>query len=264
MVYFAPINPILFLQKMIFLMVYIFVEFYTIKFFLLPYFQNYQLNHTIGLIFTIYWLFISLTWLKSYFHVSWLDAGSVKNEIKRLSLIFNQNVLENKLKNLTLCQKCGIHKPNRSHHCSHCKRCYIRFDHHCPSVGNCIAYRNAQPFALYLSYGSIILFSTSLVSFFAPYFESPIQVSLARSIAVLIGLCAFALSLFAYNTLSSLMNDQTTLERLYRLKTGHNVQGEDLKPFWGNSPFIWIIPHSPSMNGLIWSKSVSLGNQNIL
>ena len=33
---------------------------------------------------------------------------------------------------LRICQKCQIIKPDRSHHCSVCKRCILKMDHHCP------------------------------------------------------------------------------------------------------------------------------------
>ena len=30
------------------------------------------------------------------------------------------------------CTKCGILKPDRSHHCSICEACILKMDHHCP------------------------------------------------------------------------------------------------------------------------------------
>ncbi|VDO78198.1 unnamed protein product [Schistosoma margrebowiei] len=32
----------------------------------------------------------------------------------------------------TTCNKCGIHRPPRAHHCRICRRCVRRMDHHCP------------------------------------------------------------------------------------------------------------------------------------
>lgn len=244
MVYFAPITIKLFLQKMIFLFVFIFVEYYTNSFFLVPYFKNKNGNLIFGKIFVVYWIFISVTWLKSYVHVSWLDAGSIVNEIDRLSKISPTEV-ENQIKSIGKCQKCGSPKPFRAHHCSKCKKCYFRFDHHCDLVGNCVAYRNAQPFVLYLIYGCFILFSSSFISFAPSFFHSPINQSLSQSYGVLIGLFALVISFFAYFTLTGLLSDQTTLERLYKMKTGQPVQVESMEPYWGDSFFLYILPHSP-------------------
>ena len=35
-----------------------------------------------------------------------------------------------------LCRRCKSFKPERAHHCSVCRRCIIKMDHHCPWVNN--------------------------------------------------------------------------------------------------------------------------------
>ncbi|KIZ07589.1 hypothetical protein MNEG_0358 [Monoraphidium neglectum] len=54
---------------------------------------------------------------------------------------------------LRFCQKCGVHKPPRTHHCSVCQRCVLRMDHHCPWTGNCVGHGNYRAFFLLLLYG---------------------------------------------------------------------------------------------------------------
>lgn len=31
-----------------------------------------------------------------------------------------------------ICRRCKSFKPDRAHHCSICKRCILKMDHHCP------------------------------------------------------------------------------------------------------------------------------------
>lgn len=50
------------------------------------------------------------------------------------------------------CQKCGLPKPPRAHHCSVCRACVLKMDHHCPWVNTCIGHRNHRYFVLFLVY----------------------------------------------------------------------------------------------------------------
>ncbi|KAJ7603217.1 DHHC palmitoyltransferase-domain-containing protein [Mycena polygramma] len=44
------------------------------------------------------------------------------------------------------CSRCSIVKPYRAHHCRICGTCILKFDHHCPWIGQCVGARNHKFF----------------------------------------------------------------------------------------------------------------------
>lgn len=66
------------------------------------------------------------------------------------------------------CSKCAGVKPARCHHCSQCRRCCLKMDHHCPWMGNCIGFYNYKFFVNFLAWTTLLC--TLVVVEAAPYF----------------------------------------------------------------------------------------------
>lgn len=66
---------------------------------------------------------------------------------------------------LRTCNICMQPKPERSHHCSQCRRCIKKMDHHCHWLGRCINYDNHGHFIRFLFFTlllSVLVFSFNI------------------------------------------------------------------------------------------------------
>lgn len=62
-----------------------------------------------------------------------------------------------------MCKKCNFVKPGRTHHCSVCKSCVMKMDHHCPWLANCVGYKNYRYFVCFLIWVTITTSYVALV-----------------------------------------------------------------------------------------------------
>ncbi|KAL6478801.1 hypothetical protein MHYP_G00122340 [Metynnis hypsauchen] len=155
------------------------------------------------------------------------------------------------------CPKCCSIKPERAHHCSICKRCIRKMDHHCPWVNNCVGENNQRFFVLFTMYiASISLHALCLSGF---HFFTCVKVQWSEcsdfsppvAVMLLIFLCLEALLFLTFTAvmfgtqIHSICNDETEIERLKNEKPTweRRVRWEGMKAVFGGPPsLLWFNP----------------------
>eukprot|EP01059_Diplonema_ambulator_P026437 TRINITY_DN43727_c0_g1_i1.p1 TRINITY_DN43727_c0_g1~~TRINITY_DN43727_c0_g1_i1.p1 ORF type:complete len:283 (+),score=47.54 TRINITY_DN43727_c0_g1_i1:30-851(+) len=181
-------------------------------------------------------------------------------------------------KELRVCRRCQVFKPDRSHHCSSCDRCVLKMDHHCPWLNNCVGFRNHKFFLLFVFYtavGSIYVVTTggtiftlcfTLISAPNAPFEN---IASATNYIFSYGtafLFACALIPFVTFHIRLVLQNTTTIEfmekadKIRRLGRGANVYDlgpvENVVMVFGRKPALWLFPVATTLgNGVNWPTS---------
>ncbi|XP_063160098.1 palmitoyltransferase ZDHHC3 isoform X1 [Candoia aspera] len=157
------------------------------------------------------------------------------------------------------CPKCCSIKPDRAHHCSVCKRCIRKMDHHCPWVNNCVGENNQKYFVLFTMYIALIsLHALIMVGFHFLYcleedWTKCSSFSPPTTVILLILLCFEALLFLIFTSVMfgtqvhSICTDETGIERLKKEQpTWEKASGwEGMKlAFGGNFSLRWFSPFS--------------------
>ena len=128
-----------------------------------------------------------------------------------------------------MCGICNSPKPPRTHHCSTCKRCFLKMDHHCVWLDNCVGYKNYKFFFCLLFWATFMcgfIFGATLEALIQQLVYSQLEgVSVVWLIMTILsfalGLSTFML-LFYHSYLIS--NGMTTIEHME-----YNEEQEDFK-----------------------------------
>ncbi|KAL4912468.1 Palmitoyltransferase pfa3 [Aspergillus aurantiobrunneus] len=124
------------------------------------------------------------------------------------------------------CKKCQCPKPDRAHHCSTCKRCVLKMDHHCPWLATCVGLHNYKAFLLFLIYTSLFCwldFAVAAVWIWTEVFNDthymdgilPVNVVL---LSILGGIIGLVLTGFTAWHISLAVRGLTTIECLERTR----------------------------------------------
>ncbi|XP_077351768.1 palmitoyltransferase ZDHHC16A isoform X3 [Festucalex cinctus] len=79
---------------------------------------------------------------------------------------------ENDVPFVSVCKKCVIPKPARTHHCGICNRCILKMDHHCPWLNNCVGHLNHRyffSFCVFMTLGCVYCSLNGRIRFLAAY-----------------------------------------------------------------------------------------------
>ncbi|KAJ5515785.1 hypothetical protein N7527_007345 [Penicillium freii] len=124
------------------------------------------------------------------------------------------------------CKKCQCPKPDRAHHCSTCKRCVLKMDHHCPWLATCVGLHNYKAFLLFLIYTSIfcwVVFGIAAVWTWTEilndtqYMDTILPVNVVL-LAILGGIIGLVLSGFTAWHISLAIRGTTTIECLEKTR----------------------------------------------
>jgi hypothetical protein len=160
------------------------------------------------------------------------------------------------IESLPRCPHCDLPKPARAHHCGFCDRCHLRWDHHCPAVGNCVALRNHRSFLVMLTWAVLGTGVKMILCMVEGAADTSGTIrkwfSLACAVIMLI-MCAFLIG-FLYDQMSRAFRNQTTIESIANEPPIYDIGvRQNLRQVYGNSYLGFLCPlPNDSLSGFEW------------
>jgi palmitoyltransferase ZDHHC4 len=110
--------------------------------------------------------------LYTFRRVSTRDPGAINQS--NVDQYSNLYPYDNMIYEKKFCETCKIDRPARSKHCSICKRCVSRFDHHCAWINTDVGLHNIREFLIFLLATASL---TSYATYMIYYIEKGILVA---------------------------------------------------------------------------------------
>lgn len=181
------------------------------------------------------------------------DPGTTMTSIRKMQ---EKGILSDDfLKGFPTCDKCGLPKPARCHHCSTCDRCHLKMDHHCPAVGTCIALRNQRPFLVMLNWTKVALNMAFFVSLVVSWLVDEVRFQAIIWVAASV-ILYIPISMLYSESMKRAKFNITTVEELYSSDTSIYDLGssENLRQIYGSGAFKMYLPIRSTMTGFEWSN----------
>lgn len=141
---------------------------------------------------------------------------------------------------VAVCSKCERIRRARTHHCSVCRSCILKYDHHCPWIYNCVGLNNYKYFYLFLLH--VFLVDLFFLASAYPVFHLSSSASVPfdlRANVTMAFLLAFAIEIALLAFLSfhtyMILTNQTTME----WATGSRPTSKKGKPFDSRAQLNW-------------------------
>lgn len=201
----------------------------------------------------------------------WIPPSATQEELEEAKRVASQKPHrrhELQYKPCRYCVRCDSFKPPRTHHCSDCRMCILKMDHHCPWINNCVGFHNHKYFYLFVFYAAlgcvyiILLYASTLYHLIsdAKHTLSDNEgtsvvkgITLTLNICLLIPITIGLVSLCAWQT--KLIKDGTTTIEVYQKHWERQRSQKkpyqwkydlgslkNFKIFLGSSYFIWGLP----------------------
>ncbi|KAK1386742.1 S-acyltransferase [Heracleum sosnowskyi] len=84
--------------------------------------------------------------------MDWLSTSTSGRRVPRT----RDEIVNGQIVRVKFCQTCLIYRPPRTSHCSVCNNCVLKFDHHCPWVGQCIGIRNYPFYIIFITSSTML------------------------------------------------------------------------------------------------------------
>jgi len=188
------------------------------------------------LMFNIFWTLSLLSYLRTLL----CDPGVVSRNLASIGIT----------EKTTFCRKCDHQRPTRARHCSVCEVCVLRYDHHCPWVGNCVGLRNHKYFILTSIYGffactaAMICLGPTVWLTVVGHLETTFEPTMQFAFCIAAGICAAAMMTTIVH-LCLLASDQTVVDM-------HDEDGEQKEmshrgwsSVMGPANGWWLVPTDP-------------------